>query len=136
MGMIPEVPTPKKLLKEAKAEPHQNPFDLLDYGSVIHTLLKKGFSFGGAAKWLSVRLEETIKRGQIYYVYQLWLQKQKTAAHLQQMSSHENLPAENFLGGPPGDPALDAMIQESHAAQLDAKAAKEDSQRKRKKRKT
>src|SRR5258708_17475836 len=80
--LIPEVPSPKKLLKEAKAEAHQHPFDLLDYCDVIDILFRKGFSYAQIAKWLSVRLEDTVKRGQIYYVYQLWLQKQENVIDL------------------------------------------------------
>jgi hypothetical protein len=134
VAKIPEVPTPKKLLKEAKAEAHQHPFDLLDYGEVIDTLFKKGFSFADIAKWLSARLEDAIKRGQIYYAYQVWLEKQETARVDKQLTAHEIFTAEDLLGnGPPDDPALEAMLQESHEAQLDAKAAREDSHRKRKK---
>ena len=136
MGLIPEVPTPKKLLREAKAEQHQHPYDLLDYGDVIDTLFRKGFSYAQIAEWLSTRLEDTIKRGQIYYVYQNWLQKKQSA----EVDEFFNKQESGLVAGEQGiefasDPAFEEMLKESHDAKLDAEADKEDLKRKPKRRK-
>jgi hypothetical protein len=139
MSLTPEIPTPKRLLKEAKTEELQHPYDLTDYGEVIDVLFRKGFSYAKIAKWLSVRLEGPVKRGQIYYVYQNLLKSRRAAESLaassslvddERSSGPENGEADDF------DPELAKFLNESQEAQLDAQADKEDSKRKRKRRKS
>lgn len=133
MSLTPEIPTPKKLLKEAKAEPLQHPYDLSAYGGVIHTLLKKGFSYAKTAKWFSARLGGTVKRGQIYYVYQNWRDKENIAETEAWLAKEEKGSVADILDGKPSiDPALEEMIRTDQERQLDAKAEKEDSKRRRK----
>ena len=133
MSLIPEIPTPKKLLKDAKAEPLQHPYDLSDYGKVIDTLFKKGFSYAKIAKWLSARLGGTVKRGQIYYVYNIWLDRTRSAEVEAMLVEQEKGSMPEMLTGMPStDPALEQMIREDRERQLDAEADKEDMKRKRK----
>jgi hypothetical protein len=44
MSVAPQRQTPKKLLKEAKEEQNQRPYNLLDYDRVIDTLFQKEFA--------------------------------------------------------------------------------------------
>lgn len=133
MSLTPEIPTPKKLLKEAKAEPLQHPYDLSDYGHVIDTLFKKGFSYAKIAKWFSARLGGTVKRGQIYYTYQNWSEKKKGAETDAWLAKQEKGSVGDVLDGKPSfDPALEEMIRTDQERQLDAEAKKEDSKRRRK----
>ena len=137
MDLTPEIPTPKRLLKEAKAETPQHPYDLADYGDVIDVLFRKSFSYAKIAKWLSVRLGVPIKRGQIYYVYQNLLKSRQVAqsrAVLEQIAGEEM----SGIGDEPEtlDPEHEKFLRESHEAQLDAKADEEDAKRKRKRRKS
>ena len=133
---IPAKPTPGKLLKEAKAEQHQQPYDLLDYGGVVDTLYRKGFSYAKIAKWLSVRLEGEIDRGQVFYIYKKWLRDREAAENHKFLLEQENGSSEDPLSAEfPPDPELDKFLQESDKRRLNAEADKEDSKRRAKSRK-
>jgi hypothetical protein len=130
-----ERPTPKKLLKEAKEEEHQHPYNLLDYDKVIDTLIQKEFSYAKIAKWLSARLGGTIDRGQIYYVHRTLLKRRQAAlarAALEELQEPAATAGNDIDGVDSPDPELEKMAEETEIRRLNAEADKEDELRKRK----
>jgi hypothetical protein len=53
--------------------------EVYPYKKAIITLREHGYSYGGIAEWLTKELSAPVKRGQVYYVYQLHLAEQDEA---------------------------------------------------------
>lgn len=129
MDATPKAPTPKSLLREAIAEPSQHVRKLGAYGLVINTLAEKGFSYANIAKWLSDRLKDDIRRGQVYYVHQNWLgerQVKQSRAALEQMALEE-MTGSDELGKM--EPELSTFLQEAEDRRMDQEAHAKDARR-------
>ena len=132
MDLLPKAPTPKKLLREAMAEPSMHARSLGAYGQVIDTLSEKGYSYAQIANWLSDRLKGEIKRGQVYYVHQNWLEEQQTK---QSRAALDQIAKEEASGDGSHEPekmdeATAQFLQENHENVLDREADTADAQRK------
>jgi hypothetical protein len=70
-----EVTSPKAVaLKAANMPWKENArVDVSPYEKAILALRERGYSFGGIAEWLGKEINAPVKRGQVYYVYQLHL---------------------------------------------------------------
>lgn len=138
MSTTPERPTPKKLLKEAKEEEHQHPYNLLDYDKVIDTLFQKEFSYAKIAKWLSARLGGSIDRGQIYYVHRTLLKRQQAAqarTALEELQKGAATLGNETEEGEPEDPRTEEFLRDAETMHLNYEAGKLDALRRRKGRK-
>ena len=68
------IPAPHELLAKAKGIQRPKKLDLSDYVETMRELRNKDMSYADVAQWFSENLGMEVQRGQIYRIYNNWLQ--------------------------------------------------------------
>lgn len=89
------IPAPHELLAKAKGLVSPKKFDLSEYFEVMHELRSKELSYAEIAAWMTENLGVDVQRGQVYRVYNNWLeflehQKQEDEENARLAAEHES----------------------------------------------